>query len=302
MYQLRNNFLAHYANQMDIATIVQRHPDPILVVNGRNEIVYANTAGARLLCRLPANNGFLHDAFNQEMNFGYIVNITDITNQTATFEVSRLEIQWGDHPARLFCLHDITTHSLYSSELEQLVYSDHLTGLYNSRGLEVLAAHVRSIAARTKQAITSFYIDVNQLKQVNDRFGHSMGDSAIIETAQVINHCFRNADVSARVGGDEFVVLTLDDADESVDALLERLRQEVDKRNACPDRCYQLSISVGVSRHAAGHEFNIQQLIREADRRMYVAKKQIHKGNVRHCNFYWPLADNPQYDTLLAAV
>jgi len=296
MHQLRNSFLAHYADQMDISTIIQRHPDPILVSNEQDEIVYANTAGAKLLCRLPVNSGFMFKELNPDINFSFIANITDMNNQIITLEVSRLDIQWQEKPARLYCLHDITSHTKHCNELEQLLYSDHLTGLHNSRGLEVLSAHVRSVAMRSKQAITAFYIDVNDLKQINDSFGHSMGDAAIIETGEVINHSFRNADVSARVGGDEFVVLILDDDIETVDAMLERLRNEVDKCNSRPDRCYTLSISIGVGRYEARHEFNIHQLIKEADHRMYIAKKQRNDGNVRQCNYHWSLTDDPQHD------
>lgn len=300
MHQLRNNFLAHYVDQLDIATIIQRHPDPILVVNEQNEIVYANTAGARLLCRLPSNSGILADELNPDVSFNYIANITDMTGQRINLEVSRLAIQWQGQAAHLICLHDITSHSKYCSELEQLIYSDHLTGLYNSRGLEVLSAHVRSVAVRSKHAITAFYIDVNDLKQINDTYGHSMGDSAIIETAEALNHSFRNADVSARVGGDEFVVLVLEDADETVETMLKRLRLEVDKRNAQAGRCYKLSISVGVGSYPASYDFNIQQLIKEADQRMYQAKKQSKAVNGRQSTYHWPMSENLRHDVLFA--
>ena len=302
MNQLREGFLAHYVNPTSIATVVQRHPDPIVITGQQGEIIYTNTAGARLLCRLPDNNALLPEEINQNFNFSYITSIKDINGETLSFDVNRTELQWDNQPARMFCLHDITSHRLYCNELEQLVYSDHLTGLYNSRGLEVLSSHIRSIAARNKQTITSFYIDVNNLKTINDDYGHSMGDTAIIETAEVITHCFRNADVSARVGGDEFVVLTLEEADEPINTVLSRLEKEIARRNQMSDRCYQLSVSVGVSRHPANHSFNIHQLIKEADQRMYIAKKRTREGNVRHCNSLQPLADHAPFDTLLMAV
>jgi len=297
MHQLRNGFLAHYVDQMDIATIIQRHPDPIMVTNDNNEIVYTNTAGARLLCRLPENKGYMYQELNPDIHFNFIANILDLNDQMISLEVNRLQIQWQDNPACLYCLHDITSQTQYCNELEQLIYSDHLTGLYNRRGLEVLSAHVRSMAMRSKQAISAFYIDVNNLKQINDTYDHSVGDAAIIETAEVIKHSFRNADVSARVGGDEFVVLALDDAIETVDSMLARLNGELDKRNAGSDRNYTLSVSVGVGRYEANHKFNIEQLIKEADHSMYIAKKQQHEGNVRHCYFQWPLA-TPARQTL----
>ncbi|MDH5445638.1 MAG: GGDEF domain-containing protein [Gammaproteobacteria bacterium] len=302
MNQLRSGFLAHYVNQTDVATMLQRHPDPILVTDEYKEIVYTNTAGARLLCRLPSNNGYLHREINQELNYSYIVNVDDVNGEVLSFDVNRTEIQWNNEVAIMYCLHDITTHKLYCNELEQLVYSDHMTGLYNSRGLEVLSAHVRSIATRNKQSITSYYIDVNNLKRINDDYGHSMGDTAIIETAEIINHCFRNADVSARVGGDEFVVLTLDDVNEPVDLILARLEKEIERRNTMADRCYELSVSVGVSRHPANHLFNVHQLIQEADHRMYVAKKQKSDAAMRQCTPVRPVRDESRLDQLQVAV
>lgn len=302
MNQLRNGFLAHYVNQQDVATMVQRHPDPIIVANHEKEIVYTNTAGARLLCRLPDSHGSILPVIDQALGSHYLITINDANGNELSFDVKRTELHWNDQTATMFTLHDVTSHRLYCNELEQLVYSDHLTGLYNSRGLEVIAAHVRSIACRNKQSITSFYIDVNNLKKVNDDYGHSMGDAVIVETANVISHCFRHADVSARVGGDEFVVLTLDESGESIDGMLERLEAEINRRNLQNDRCYELSISVGVSCHQADHQFNVQQLIKEADSRMYTAKKQLHKANFRKCNIHWPLVNHTDFDSLLEAV
>lgn len=302
MNQLREGFLAHYLNQIDIATVVQRHPDPILITNSENEIIYTNTTGARLLCRLPENNGLIHEEINQHHKFSFMISINDLSGETLSFDVARTELQWDEEPATMFSLHDITPHKLYCNELEELVYSDHLTGLYNSRGLEVLSAHVRSIAARNHQSITSFYIDINNLKTINDNYGHSMGDTAIIETAELINHCFRNADVCARVGGDEFVVLTLDEADEPVNAILKRLETEIEKCNNISGRCFQLSVSVGVSRHLSDHTFNIQELIKEADKRMYIAKKSPLHDNLRQCHIHPPLTDATDFTDLLMAV
>ena len=94
-----------------------------------------------------------------------------------------------------------------------LSLSDGLTGLYNRRGLFALGEHTMRSARRRAKGLGVIYVDVDGLKDINDRFGHAQGDEALRAVADVIRASIRESDVVGRVGGDEFVVLAEDDPD-----------------------------------------------------------------------------------------
>ncbi len=157
-----------------------------------------------------------------------------------------------------------------------------MTGLYNRRGLELVAEHHCLVAARAGEHVVAFFIDLDGLKQINDGFGHRTGDEALVELADVIGTVFRDSDIKARVGGDEFVVLINEDVPGRVDHLLARIRTEVEKRNRAAGRNHNLSVSIGIARHAPNARLDIEKLLAEADKSMYDAKRQAEPGVVRH--------------------
>lgn len=268
-----NHSFSEDSTNPDFAAIVRLHPESILVIDERDEVLFANTAAARLLCRLPDSGGRIPADWCIQPNRDLTTTIVDVNGREIVLSILAQAIDWRETPARLVTLCDITALEHQQRALEKLVYLDHLTGLYNRRGLELVAEHHHSAAKRDGHAIAAFYIDVNGLKQINDSRGHSTGDAAIRETADVLRHTFRDVDVKARIGGDEFVVLVAEDSQDTTDKLLDRLRQELTTRNETNDRRFQLAVSIGVGRYEAGGEFNMHQLLEEADRRMYVAKR-----------------------------
>jgi diguanylate cyclase (GGDEF)-like protein len=159
------------------------------------------------------------------------------------------------------------------TELRSLALVDELTGLYNRRGFLALARQQLRIAGRVGAAVSQVYADMDGLKQINDVLGHHNGDRALVETANILRETFRDADVIARIGGDEFAVLTVEGATNGTDAMLERLRERLARRNALDDRRYVLSLSVGVARAEAGSGDSVDELLARADRWMYEQKR-----------------------------
>ncbi len=84
---------------------------------------------------------------------------------------------------------------------------DDLTGIYNRRGFSALAQQELKKANRIKRGMLLLFADVDDLKKINDSLGHQEGDLALIETANLLKETFREPDIIARIGGDEFVVL-----------------------------------------------------------------------------------------------
>ena len=157
-------------------------------------------------------------------------------------------------------------------EIINLSLSDELTGLYNRRGFNLLAEQEMKLAGRFKKGVLLYFCDVDNLKVINDIHGHDRGDLALKEISAVLKEAFRETDIPARFGGDEFVVLVVDAALESVELLTNRLQTGLDKCNQQEDRLYQLSLSIGIARYDPDAPCTLNELIARADGRMYKQK------------------------------
>ena len=161
-----------------------------------------------------------------------------------------------------------------AEELRKLALLDELTGLNNRRGFMLLADHQSNVARRDKKPMTLLFIDLNNLKTINDNFGHKDGDRAITDTAVVLRQTFRESDILARVGGDEFCVLMTSEGELDVETPLARLQTNVELHNAQGIRPYKLSLSVGRANYDPHEPVSIDDLIRQADMLMYQEKQK----------------------------
>jgi diguanylate cyclase (GGDEF)-like protein len=162
--------------------------------------------------------------------------------------------------------------SFLERELRSLALTDDLTGLNNRRAFMALAGQQLKVARRSEQGLLLFFADVDNLKEINDTYGHQEGDLALIHAADALEHTFRDSDVIARLGGDEFAVLALEASCENRDAILRRLEKNLRESNRNESR-YQLSVSVGMSRFDPNHPVPLGKLIANADEAMYEEKK-----------------------------
>jgi diguanylate cyclase (GGDEF)-like protein len=158
-------------------------------------------------------------------------------------------------------------------ELRRMGTSDALTRLMNRRGFLPTAEHQLKVAKRTHQPIALMFLDLDGLKQVNDALGHSAGDRMITEGAFVLRATFRESDLIARVGGDEFCVLFAADSYHAAKIALTRLKNAIDKANADEGRPFTLSFSAGVAMFDPEDPQTLDQLIAMADQRMYMRKR-----------------------------
>jgi two-component system cell cycle response regulator len=156
--------------------------------------------------------------------------------------------------------------------------TDELTRLHNRRGFMALAGSHMKSAERTKKPFALVFIDLDGMKDVNDTLGHVEGDRALVEAASLLSRCVRQADIVARFGGDEFVLLLTTAENDWEDCIRRRLQQQVDASNAQPGRRYRLSFSVGVVRAEPDRWLALEDLVAEADAMMY-RQKQKKKGS-----------------------
>jgi two-component system, cell cycle response regulator len=155
--------------------------------------------------------------------------------------------------------------------LMSLSLMDELTGLHNRRGFVSLAQQRLKLTSREGVRSTLIFIDVDNLKSINDTFGHREGDGALQQVAGLLRECFRESDIIGRLGGDEFCVL-LSHTSEAGDLLIrKRLVQLIDRSNANGKRAYPLSVSIGAVDISGPEE--LEQQISRADALMYEHKR-----------------------------
>jgi diguanylate cyclase (GGDEF)-like protein/PAS domain S-box-containing protein len=154
---------------------------------------------------------------------------------------------------------------------------DPLTNLVNRRGFVEFGKHEIARAERARQWIGLLYADVDNLKAINDEFGHGAGDIALRDVAGMLRSSFREADVVARIGGDEFVVLTTDTAPDGLERMRGRFVEALSAHDTGREPPHALSVSCGVAVSEPGAPCDLDELLGRADALMY-ADKQAHRA------------------------
>ena len=159
-------------------------------------------------------------------------------------------------------------------ELHSISFIDDLTGLYNRRGFFSLAQKQLETAKRLKKRIFIIFIDMDNMKWINDTFGHREGDRALIEAAKILKTTYREADVIARMGGDEFAIVAMEFGDRSDSGLHLRLINNMETYNNEAGRDYNLSMSIGIIHFDHERSTTVDELLSRADTLMYKNKKR----------------------------
>jgi diguanylate cyclase (GGDEF)-like protein len=170
-------------------------------------------------------------------------------------------------------LHCATKQYMLQTELGNLALKDELTGLYNRRGFLALADRQLKFARRSHRSLLLFFIDVDGLKEINDAFGHNEGDAALKCTAEALETTFRDSDIIARFGGDEFAVLAIEASGQSEASIRDRLTKYLNSASH-RDFHYEFSLSLGTARFDPWNATSIRELIAEADQAMYGQKRR----------------------------
>ena len=159
-------------------------------------------------------------------------------------------------------------------QLARIAYIDALTGLdnrakYNSFIEEMKAGEVKEF--------TFFYMDLNNLKKINDKFGHNYGDQYLKASADIMQKCFANADLISRIGGDEFMVIYNRKLRRSELDLVEKLEERYKGMNNSDTFFYELNVACGMVSSTKSHPLSVDEAINLADRRMYEKKAEQKK-------------------------
>ncbi len=162
--------------------------------------------------------------------------------------------------------------NVLESELRHMSLADELTGIHNRRGFMLLAEQALRVAHRERLPALLFFFDLDGLKRVNDTLGHDAGSGFLRKVAEVLKTSFRDGDVVARIGGDEFVVLAIDH-DLPAEQTLRRVEARaaaIRERDLLP---YEIAFSSGCARVDISDPQALGKALQLADERMYAAKK-----------------------------
>ncbi|MGF1754358.1 diguanylate cyclase [Vibrio makurazakiensis] len=157
--------------------------------------------------------------------------------------------------------------------IKSLAICDELTGVNNRRGLKILGEQKFKDARRYQHAIGVVFLDIDNMKRVNDTFGHSAGDTCIVTLAKILQENCRESDIIARLGGDEFLVVSLLGSRRELSIMANRIEE---KYKAIVSGSVQLectSISYGTSIVDCYSPLSFDELMKEADKKMYLHKQ-----------------------------
>jgi diguanylate cyclase (GGDEF)-like protein len=198
------------------------------------------------------------------------------SGEKAVAELRCIETTWQGEPGYLVSLRDVTQNVQLRHALQSLSITDDLTGLYNRRGFVLLAAQQCRMAIRAKREMLLIFADMDGLKTINDTLGHPQGDGAIKDVTTVLRRVFRQSDIIARIGGDEFAVLALEVDPNSVETIRRRLNDAIEAMNRPSERPYRISISIGIARFDPRSPCSVHDLLAKADQAMYAEKQRKH--------------------------
>lgn len=168
---------------------------------------------------------------------------------------------------------DVTERKLMEEELTRQAHVDYLTGVFNRRHFMERAEQELQRSKRYGNALSLFMLDIDHFKQINDRYGHKVGDLVLTTLAQWCHTALRDVDILGRMGGEEFAVLLPQTERQTAIDVAERLREQVERSSVALEDGLpvRLQVSIGVSSMACGED-NIDVLLHRADTALYAAK------------------------------
>lgn len=285
----------HVDSRRLFRTIVELSPDAVVVstldgklltVNARAVELFACPDGSSPIGRLimefvaeenwiRAEGEFLKLMFTREPHCAeYRLKRADGTLFWGEINAKIIPDDKGFPSLVLIITRDVTERKRIEEELRLLAIVDDLTELYNRRGFKLAAEQEMRHARRNGHSLALIFIDIDNLKSINDSLGHRHGDEALEIVAALLKRSFRDSDIIGRWGGDEFVVLGLDMPVGCVESFYARFFDNLDQRNSRGDIPFRLSVSMGLSCYDPVLPTALEELVRRADLAMYSNKRE----------------------------
>ncbi|WP_457624973.1 diguanylate cyclase [Persephonella sp.] len=180
----------------------------------------------------------------------------------------------------------------YMEKLRKQSLVDQLTGVYNRRFLEELGPKITAYALRKNIVVGVLMVDVDYFKQVNDQYGHTVGDAVLKKVASIIKNNVRQSDIVVRYGGEEFLVIAIDVQKGDSEKIAEKIREKVEQSSISAEGVtLKKTVSIGVSEFPVDSD-KFWQCIKYADIALYKAKEE---GRNRVVRFQHEMWENEEY-------
>lgn len=165
-----------------------------------------------------------------------------------------------------------------SKNFEKISKHDELTGVYNRRGYFDYAQSIINNPANTGKNAVVVFADLDNLKIINDQFGHDDGDYALKSIANILVKSFRTSDIIGRIGGDEFAILAILSNTENIGSITNRIKKTNVSFNETCDKPYFINTSVGVYPFTCAPSIELSSIMDHADELLYQQKKNKQKS------------------------
>jgi len=244
--------------------------------------VYYNKLASESLANMTDTKrvDFIQDAIRLDTLIKYCESTID-TGKGRWFHMETRPCEWMDDRKCILVIGTDYSKSITNEELLTVAsYTDSLTGIYNRKiGLEMLSKFINELKIGSPP-FTMGFVDIDDLKYVNDKFGHSAGDKYILAVVDLLKQSVRQTDILARMGGDEFLVVFPKCTIDVASSILQEVTNMLDGVNNTNEPRTFYSISYGVLEVGSGDDRDMEALLAEAGALMYKMKGEYKKTRV----------------------
>ena len=273
---------SHMINSSPFPIIISKiNGSQILLINGKAEELFGITSKEMGYCKLA---DFMVDEENRKTFFSMLekrhevedfdLMVANLISSTPFWlSVSAKAIEYNNEMALYTAFQNITLRKERESRLQNQADRDPLTQAWNRRYFEkIIPQKIKSLIKEEKY-YSLLMIDADKFKNVNDTYGHKIGDKVLIEIVDVCAHSLRNNDLVCRFGGEEFMIY-LDDADsQSALKVAERLRGSISDSVVYGDNNEEIKVTVSIGVVSSEKTDSLEVLLKQADDAMYLAKQ-----------------------------
>lgn len=212
-----------------------------------------------------------HGVFLCELDIRYFHHVYSISLQLGT-TLKFLEMFEEQQQTNQQLEYTLSVLHEKNRQLSKISTIDELTGLKNRRGFLTEAQTIISSSINHGQRAILLFADMDNLKIVNDKFGHEDGDFALRTIAAALKTSLRNNDIIGRIGGDEFVAFALLGSQQSINTISSRIRKRLADMNEVCEKPYYIEASIGIVDFICDENTDIQTLLKQADEALYENK------------------------------
>lgn len=245
--------------------------------------VYPTNGYTRLNNRCNFSNDYCSIVYSSDYSWKLVLYIDQYALTQIKKHVLNKFIKWGAVIfITTFILSIILAYvdlnlKLTKRKLQNDARTDTLTGLYNRRaGLHILRNKIYDL--HDKRPLSISYLDINNLKKVNDIYGHKEGDFLICEICSIIKDNIRTTDIFCRLGGDEFLIIFDNCTEHQAKKVITKIKIKLSQYTRNSDKNYTFAVSAGICEYNSQLFESIEAFIENADKKMYVDKQNYKKN------------------------